>query len=78
MASNKVGTNLGVVTGDTNVVVSLTDINGNAILGYAPSANMPSAVAGYAIGCLLLNATSGSPFVNVGTTTSCSFLAIVS
>lgn len=78
MASNKVGTNLSTGAGDTNVFISLTDNNGNAMLGFAPSANMPSAVSGYGIGCMLFNTTSGSPFVNVGTTTSCTFLAIVS
>jgi len=78
MASNNVGTNLSTETGDPGVFVSLTDVNGDAIFGYSPSASMPSADAGYAKGCLLINTTSGSPFVNVGTRTSSLFLTIVS
>lgn len=76
MASNKVGTNLGNVTGDTNVIVSLTDVSGNAIFGYSPSANMPSSVSGYSIGCILVNTTTGSPYVNIGTATSCTFFTL--
>lgn len=76
MASNKVGTNFFTATGDTNVYVALADANGNALLGYAPSANMPSAVSGYSIGCILINTTSGSPYVNVGTASSCTFRVV--
>lgn len=76
MASNKVGTNLSTGAGDTNVFVSLTDNSGNAIFGFCPSANMPSAVSGYAVGCMLLNTTSGSPYVNIGTAASCTFFTM--
>lgn len=76
MASNKVGTNLFTQTGDTNVYVALSDATGNAMLGYAPTANMPAAVSGYGIGCLLLNTTSGSAYVNIGTTTSSNFATV--
>ena len=74
--ANKNGTNFLVDNGDTNVKTAFTDANGDAIFVISPSANIPSAKTGYAIGCLLLNATSGSPFVNVGTNTSCSFMSI--
>lgn len=76
--ANGNGTNYFTENGDTNVKTALIDENGNAMLVMSPSANVPSAKAGYGIGCLLLNTTSGSPFVNVGTATSCTFLAIVS
>lgn len=78
--ANGSGTNLFVpyTNGDTNVTTCLTDASGNAVLVSAPSANVPAAKTGYAIGCILINSTSGSPYVNVGTTASCSFLAIVS
>jgi len=78
--ANGSGTNLFVpyTNGDTNVTTCLIDANGDAVLVSAPSANVPSAKTGYAVGCMLINSTSGSPFVNVGTKTSCTFLAIVS
>jgi hypothetical protein len=76
MASNNVGTNFFTQTGDTNVYVALKDGSGNAMLGYAPTANMPSAVAGYGVGCLLLNTTSGSAYANIGSATSCTFVTV--
>lgn len=74
--ANKNGTNYFVENGDTNVKTSLSDENGNAVLVMSPSANIPAAKAGYAVGCLLINTTSGSPYVNIGSTTSCSFLVV--
>ena len=75
MASNKVGTNFFTKTGDTNVYVALADRDGNAMLGYSPTANMPT-TGGYQIGCMLFNTTSGSPYVNIGTTTTANFIPV--
>ncbi len=78
--TDKSGTNFLApqTNGDTNVTSIFTNNAGDAILVTAPAANVPSAKAGYGIGCILINSTTGSPFVNVGTATSCLFLAIVS
>ena len=67
--------------GGTNMAVSistglegfLTNNAGNWILVRATTAGIPSSTAGYAIGCTLQNATTGSLFINQGTDTSCSF-----
>jgi len=74
--ANKSGTNYFTDNGDANVKTALTNENGDAIIVSAPSANIPSAKAGYAIGCLLINSTSGSPYVNIGTTASCTFALV--
>lgn len=66
-----VGTNLDVKTGNVNV--SLTDSNGNATRANCTTANIPSAAAGYAVGCSLTDSTTGIPYVNTGTTSSCTF-----
>ncbi len=76
MASNKVGTNYFTQTGDTGVFAALTDTDGNVVLARASTANKPSSVAGYQIGCLLINITTGSLFVNTGTAASCTFVSV--
>ncbi len=55
------------------VDVALTDATNNAILVKATTGNIPSAVAGYAIGCVLINTTTGGTYTNTGTASSCTF-----
>ena len=71
--ANKNGTNFFIDNGDTGVKTALTDDNGDAVLVRSTTANIPSAKTGYAIGCLLMNVTSGSLFINQGSNTSCTF-----
>ncbi len=74
MAMEKgLGTNLFVTVG-TNLKVSLVDDDGNAVLVRATTAAIPSSVAGYAIGCQLQDATTGSMLLNRGTAASCTFV----
>ncbi len=59
---------------NANIDVALTDKdNGNATLIRCTAANMPSAVAGYAVGCLGQATDSGANFVNTGSVTSATF-----
>ncbi len=76
MGSNKVGTNYYTDTGDTGVQVSFSDAAGFALDCKATTANIPSAKAGYQVGCVLHNLTSGSLMVNTGTTASCTFVSV--
>lgn len=69
-----VGTNYYVKTG--NVYVSMTDQDGNADTVRCSTANIPSGVAGYAIGCTLKSTTSGTIYSNIGTTSSCNFVKV--
>ena len=69
------GTNLFANSGD-KVEVALTDDSGNAILVKCLVGDIPSSVAGYAIGCLLINTTSGVLLINTGTAASCTFAAV--
>lgn len=55
------------------VSVDRSDESGNVILCKCTTGNIPSAAAGYAIGCLLINTTTGATYRNVGTATSCNF-----
>ena len=72
--ANKNGTTFLTENGDASVFTALTDESGNATMARcASTATIPSAKAGYAVGCLLTNATTGSLFINQGSTTSCSF-----
>ncbi len=71
--ANKNGTNFFNDNGDTGVKTALTNDNGDAILTSATTANIPSAKTGYAVGCLLMNITTGSLFINQGSNTSCTF-----
>ena len=56
-----------------NIKIALTDENDNATLVKCTTANIPSGTAGYAIGCILENTTTGNTFKNTGSATSCSF-----
>ncbi len=53
--------------------VALTDGSNNAMLAKCVAASIPSAVAGYGIGCLLQATDTGALYTNTGTTTSCTF-----
>ncbi len=72
MANNIGGTNQFVPI-STGLEGAFTNNAGDWVFVRATTVAIPSATAGYAIGCTLQNATSGSLFINQGTTTSCSF-----
>ena len=59
------------------VQTALVDEFGNAILVKCATGSIPSGVAGYAVGCLLINTTSGVLYTNTGTVSSCTFSATV-
>lgn len=66
------GTNF-FTTLNSTVKVALTDDNGNAILVKCATGDIPSASAGYAVGCELIDTTTGIRYTNTGSTSSCSF-----
>lgn len=66
------GSNL-FATKNTTVDVALTDVSDNAILA---KGTVPSAVSGYAVGCIFIETSSGKVYQNTGTTASCTFNAI--
>ena len=53
--------------------VDLTDVSGNAVRAKCATASIPSATAGYAIGCDLMDTTTGLHYYNTGTAASCTF-----
>lgn len=59
---------------NSTVDVALTDASDNAVLAKGTAANLPSAVAGYAIGCEYIATDTGATYRNFGTTSSCSFV----
>lgn len=65
------GTSYDVKTGNVNV--SLTNLDGNATRVSCTTANIPSGAAGFAVGCTLADTTTGIPYTNTGTTSSCTF-----
>ena len=56
------------------VMIAFSDEAQNALLAKGTTANLPSAVAGYAIGCTYIATDTGAQYVNVGTASSCSFI----
>ena len=56
-----------------SVRVAQTDEYGNAMFGECTVALLPSAVAGYAIGCELVATDTGAHYYNLGTAASCTF-----
>lgn len=67
------GTSLGVNINSTNEV-HLKDNNSNWIFVVCSGTpTIPSATAGYATGCLLIDNTNGNLYINSGTSTSCTF-----
>lgn len=70
------GTNLFTQSSiSTNVKVGLADVNGNAVLC---TGTTPTAVAGYAVGCILIDTTTGISWSNTGTAASCTFVKVSS
>jgi len=57
--------------GDATVTVLAENYLDDALI--ATCTTVPSATAGYAIGCQLIHTTTGQIYVNVGSATSCSF-----
>lgn len=54
----------------------LQDDKGLLVLVRCATGDIPSAVAGYAIGCLLVDTTTGTLYINTGTASSCTFTAV--
>ena len=73
MATLGTGVNYYTDNGDTGVQTALIDEAGYALDVKSTTANIPSAKAGYQIGCVLHNITTGSILINQGSTTSCTF-----
>ena len=69
--SFKVGTGFGTLYGA--VTVYSNDPAGNITECSSATGNIPSAVAGYAVGCKLMNTTTGGLYTNTGSITSCTF-----
>ena len=59
-----------------SVQVALTDASNNALLIRCTAALLPSAVAGYAIGCIATATDTGVIYTNTGTAASASFAAV--
>ena len=64
-----------------NVGRRLCDSAGNLFLVFWHTGTVPSSVAGYAVGCILIDAANGSDItdmirVNTGTAASCTFTAL--
>lgn len=66
------GTNFFATKG--SVQIALTDASDNAVLARGTVANLPSAVAGYAVSCLYQATDSGAIYENTGTALSCTFI----
>lgn len=62
---------IGQAGADTTVKILEKDDNGK--IARATCTTVPSATAGYAIGCLLIDTATGQIYVNTGSATSCSF-----
>jgi len=58
---------------NSSVLVLCEDLYQNSLIIKCTSANIPSGVAGYAVGCLLIATDTGAMYTNVGTTSSCNF-----
>lgn len=55
------------------VTVLETDELNRVTVAKCATGSIPNAVAGYAVGCLLINTTTGHLYVNTGTAASCTF-----
>ena len=66
------GTNFAAAKNST-VNVYFTDGSDNAVFGLV-NGTTPTAVAGYAVGCILVSTTTGIPWSNTGTAASCTFV----
>lgn len=61
---------------NTTVNVAFTDNSDNATAIECTTANLPSGVAGYAVGCVARATDTGLLYTNTGSTTSCTFTAV--
>ena len=61
---------------NTTVDIALIDLEGNASLIRCTAANLPSAIANYAIGCIAYATDTGVLYTNTGTASSCTFTAV--
>ena len=68
------GTNFFTVKTST-VNVALTDKSNNAMFIQCAAGSLPSAVAGYATGCIAMATDTGVGYMNTGSATSCTFTA---
>lgn len=55
------------------VTVLAKDSSDNVILCSCATGSIPSGTAGYALGCILINTTTGVLHSNAGTTAACGF-----
>lgn len=62
---------IGQAGSDTTVKIAEKDSAGK--ITRATCTTVPSATAGYAVGCLLINTSTGQLYVNTGSATSCTF-----
>lgn len=67
------GTNFSDAVPGALITHYFTNSSANWILVRCAVANIPSAVAGYATGCILQASDTGNCYVNTGTATSCTF-----
>lgn len=59
-----------------SVLVAFNDESGNITKCKCATADIPSAVSGYAKGCILVNTTTGLLYTNTGTSSSCTFALV--
>lgn len=71
----KPGTSLVAPEFSSGVQYMLIDEKGDALLVKCATGDIPSGVAGFAVGCLLINTTSGVLYYN-NSVTSCTFAAV--
>ena len=68
-----------LVNATTSIAISQTNAAGNALFGVVlVAASTPSTLAGYAIGCILIDGVTGIPWSNTGTAASCTFVKVSS
>lgn len=67
------GTSLSVPLNSTHEVDLKNSAGNYTFVTCAGTPTIPSAVAGYAVGCLLIDTTNGDLYHNSGTTASCIF-----
>jgi hypothetical protein len=73
--ANRVGTNFQTQAA-AGVKIQFCDDAGNATFVFHPTASVPTAGVGYAIGCIAIDTTSGIPYVNTGTVASATWTKI--
>jgi hypothetical protein len=61
---------------NTHVTVLIQNASEQVLLCTCPYANLPGSVAGYAAGCLLIDTTNGTLYVNMGNASTADFDAV--